>query len=33
MIIAENGRLLHHADEILAREMNQYWRVGNSDSK
>ena len=33
IVIAENGPLLHHADEILARAMNQYWRVGNSDSK
>ena len=33
MIIAENGPLLYHADKILARAMNQYWRVGNSDGK
>ena len=29
MIIAENGPLLHHADEILERAMNQYWAVEN----
>ena len=33
MIIAENGPLLCHADEILTRATNQYWRVGNSDGK
>ena len=33
MIIAENGPLLHHADEMLERAMNQYWRVANCDDK
>ena len=33
MIIAENGPLLHHADEMLERAMNQYWRVVNCDGK
>ena len=33
MIIAENGPLLHHADEILERAMNQYLRVANRDGK
>ena len=33
MIIAENGPLLHHADEMLERAMNQYWRVANCDGK
>ena len=33
MIIAENGPLLHHADEMLERAMNQYWRVANRDGK
>ena len=31
MIMAENGSLLHHADEILERAMKQYWRVANRD--
>ena len=30
MIIAENRPLLHHADEILERAMNRYWRVAKS---
>ena len=35
MVVAENGPLLHHNDEILKRAINQYWRVANmiSDSK
>ena len=33
IIIAENEPLLHHADEILERAMNQYWRVANRDGK
>ena len=33
MIIAENGPLLCHVDEILTRATSQYWRVGNSDGK
>ena len=33
MIIAENGSVLHHADEILERAMNQYWKVANNDGK
>ena len=33
MIIAENGPLLHHADEMLERPMNQYWRIANRDGK
>ena len=33
MIIAENGPVLHHADEILERKMNQYWKVANRDGK
>ena len=33
MIIAENGPLLHHADKILERAMNQYWTVANRDCK
>ena len=33
MIIAENGSLLHHADEILERGMNQYLRVANNYGK
>ena len=33
IIIAENGPLLNHADEILERAMNQYWRVANRDGK
>ena len=30
MVIAENGPLLHHADRILERSMNEYWKVHNS---
>ena len=33
MIIAENGPLLHHADEMIERAMNQYWRVANCGVK
>ena len=33
IIIAENEPLLHHADEILERAMNQYWRVANRNGK
>ena len=33
IIAAENRPLLHHADEILERVINQYWRVGNRDGK
>ena len=33
IIAAESRPLLHHADEILERVMNQYWRVGNHDGK
>ena len=33
LIIADNGSLLHHADEILERAMNQYWMVANRDDK
>ena len=33
MTIPENKPLLHHADEMLARALNQYWRVANSDGK
>ena len=33
MIIAENGPLLYHDDEILERAMNLYWRVANSDGR
>ena len=33
MIIAENVPLLHHADEILERAMNQCLRVANRDGK
>ena len=33
MVIAENGPVLHHADEILERKMNQYWKVANRDGK
>ena len=33
IIAAENRPLLHHADEILERVINQYWRVGNHDGK
>ena len=32
MIIAVNGPLLHHADEMLERAINQYWRVANRDT-
>ena len=33
IIIAENGPLLNHADEILEGAMSQYWRVANRDGK
>ena len=33
VIIAENRPLLHHADEILERAMNQYWRVAKCYGK
>ena len=33
MIIAENRPLLHHADEILERAMNRYWRVAKRYGK
>ena len=33
LIIADNGSLLHHVDEILERAMNQYWMVANRDDK
>ena len=33
VIIAENRTLLHHADEILERAMNQYWRVAERYGK
>ena len=33
MIIAENGPLLHHTNEMLERAINQYWRVENRDGK
>ena len=33
MIVAENGPLLHHADEMIERAMNQYWRVANCGVK
>ena len=32
MIIAENGTLPHHADEMLGRAMNQDWRVANRET-
>ena len=33
MIIAENGPLLHHTNEMLERAINQYCRVANRDGK
>ena len=33
IIIAENGPLLHHTNEMLERAINQYWRVANRDGK
>ena len=33
IIFAENGALLNHADKILERATNQYWRVANRNGK
>ena len=33
MIIAENGPLLHHTNEMLERAINQFWSVANRDGK
>ena len=33
MVIAENGPLLHQADEILERAMNSYWKKSTKDGK
>ena len=33
LINAENGPFLHHANEMLERQMNPYWRVANRDDK
>ena len=33
MVIAENGPLLHHADEILELAMDRYWRKNTVNGK
>ena len=33
MVIAENGPLLHHADTILERAMDKYWKENSANGK
>ena len=33
MEISENGPLLHHADNIIERAMNKYWRESSANGR